>query len=235
MVIVLQHVACETLGTIADVLAERRVEARYIRTFAGEPVPATMAGATGLIVMGGPMGVYETDRYPFLADEIRLIQQAIDAGKPVLGVCLGSQLIAAALGAHVHPGPQKEIGWYEVTLSAAGSTDAVFGGAPRTFTAFVWHGDVFDLPQGAVSLASTALTECQAFRYGTNVYGILFHMEVTETVIDGMLTTFTDELRNAHIDDAPIRHAVAAHLPPLRRVGARVFDRWADLLGAGTR
>jgi GMP synthase (glutamine-hydrolysing) len=235
MVVVLQHVACETLGIIADVLGERRIESRYVRAFAGESVPPTMDGATGLIVMGGPMGVYETDRFPFLADEIRLIQHAIDAGKPVLGVCLGSQLIAAALGARVYPGPQKEIGWYEVTLSDTGTTDPLFAGAPRTFTGFVWHGDVFDLPTEAVSLASTALTECQAFRYGTNVYGILFHMEVTETVIDGMLTTFTDELPSARIDGAPIRRAVAAHLPPLQRIGARVFGRWASLLTAVAR
>lgn len=231
MVIVLQHVACETLGIIADVLAERRVEARYVRSFAGDSVPPTMDGATGLVVMGGPMGVYDTEQCPFLTEEISLIRRAVDAGKPVLGVCLGSQLIAAALGASVYPGPRKEIGWYEVTLSDAGATDPLFVGVPRNFTGFVWHGDVFDVPHGATALASTALTPCQAFRYRANVYGILFHMEVTPTVIDGMLSTFTDELRQASIDAGPIRHDVAKHLPALQRIGASVFARWADLLG----
>lgn len=230
MVIVLQHVACETLGIITEVLAERRVEARYVRTFAGETVPPTMDGATGLIVMGGPMGVYETDRFPHLEDEMRLIRHATDAGKPVLGVCLGSQLIAAALGARVYPGPQKEIGWYEIRLSEAGATDPLLVGVPSSFTGFVWHGDVFDLPKGATSLASTALTACQAFRYNANVYGILFHMEVTAAIIDGMLATFSDELSQARIDAAPIRD-VASKLEPLQRIGKSVFTRWADLLG----
>jgi GMP synthase (glutamine-hydrolysing) len=231
MVIVLQHVACENLGIIGDVLAERRIDSRYVRSFAGESVPPTMDGATGLVVMGGPMGVYETDQFPFLKEEISLIQRAAAAGKPVLGVCLGSQLIAAALGAAVYPGPRKEIGWYEVSLSAAGANDPLFVGVPRSFTGFVWHGDVFDVPSGATSLASTELTACQAFRHGANVYGILFHMEVTPAIIDGMLTTFTDELRGASIDAGPIRRDVATHLEPLQRIGASVFGRWADLLG----
>lgn len=231
MVIVLQHVACETLGLIAEVLAERRVEARYVRTFAGETVPPTLDGATGLIVMGGPMGVYESDRFPHLEDEKRLIQHAVEVRKPVLGICLGSQLIAAALGARVYAGPQKEIGWYPVTLSEAGTTDPLLAGVPKTFTAFVWHGDVFDVPKGATTLASTALTASQAFRYGTNVYAILFHMEVTSTVVDGMLTTFADELRDARIDAAPIRRDVANNLESLQRIGKSVFARWADLLG----
>jgi GMP synthase (glutamine-hydrolysing) len=231
MIIVLQHVVCETLGIIGDILAERRIESRYVRSFAGESVPPTTDGATGLIVMGGPMGVYDTDQFPFLKEEIALIQRTIDAGKPLLGVCLGSQLIAAALGAAVYPGPRKEIGWYDVTLSDAGATDPLFVGAPRNFTGFVWHGDVFDIPSGATSLAATALTSCQAFRYGANVYGILFHMEVTPAIIEGMLGTFTDELRQASIDAGPIRRDVATHVESLQRIGTSAFGRWADLLG----
>lgn len=228
MIVVLQHVACETLGTIADVLAERRIDARYVRTFAGESVPPTMDGTTGLIVMGGPMGVYDTDQFPFLHDEIHLIQRAVEAKKPVLGICLGSQLIAAALGARVYAGPQKEIGWYEITLTEAGAADPLFCGVPRSFTGFVWHGDIFELPRGATSLASTALTQSQAFRYGTNVYGILYHMEVTPAVIDGMLNTFTDELRQANIEADPIRRNMATYLEPLQRIGVSAFRRWAE-------
>ena len=231
MVIVLQHVACETLGLIETVLGERRIEARYVRTFAGEPVPPTMDGATGLVVMGGPMGVYEADRFPFLHEELRLIERAVAIGKPVLGVCLGSQMIAAALGARVYPGPSKEIGWYDLSLTDAGTTDPLFVGVPRRFVGYVWHGDVFDLPRGATSLASTQLTSCHAFRYATNVYAILFHMEVTRAIIEGMLTTFSDELRQASIDANPIRRDVATHLEPLQRIGTSVFGRWAELLG----
>jgi GMP synthase (glutamine-hydrolysing) len=230
MVIVLQNVACETLGTIADALAERDLEARYVHTFAGEAVPRSMDGAAGLVVMGGPMGVYEANQFPFLRDAIRLIEAAVSASKPVLGVCLGSQLIASALGARVYPGRQKEIGWYDVTLSDAGAKDPLWADVPRRFVGYVWHGDVFDLPRGAQSLAATELTTCHAFRYATNVYGILFHMEVTPTIIDGMLATFADELRQARIDGAAIRRDVTTHLPPLQAIGRSVFSRWADLI-----
>jgi GMP synthase (glutamine-hydrolysing) len=230
MVVVLQNVACETLGTIADALAERDVEARYVRTFAGEGVPRSMDAAAGLVVMGGPMGVYEADQFPFLRDAMRLIDAAVSARKPVLGVCLGSQLIAAALGAKVYPGRRKEIGWYDITLSDAGVNDPLWADVPRRFVGYVWHGDVFDLPSGATSLASTELTACHAFRYATNVYGILFHMEVTKTIINGMLATFTDELRHARVDGDAIRRDVATYLPPLQEIGTSVFTRWADLI-----
>src|SRR5262249_22554762 len=144
------------------------LSARYVRSFAGKPVPQTLDDA-GLIVMGGPMGVYEADRYPFLRQEMALIERAVGDGKPVLGVCLGSQLLAAALGADVYKGPQKEIGWYPITLSEAGARDRLLAGVPRTFIGYSWHGDVFAVPPGATGLASSELTACQAFRFAANV------------------------------------------------------------------
>lgn len=229
-VLTLQHVHCETLGTIADALQSAGVRAEYVRPFEGEPVPGTVGDAAGLVVMGGPMGVYDHPTYPFLLDEMRLIEQAIREGKPVLGVCLGSQLIAAALGATVRKGRRKEIGWHTVTLTGDGAADPLWTGIESPFVAFHWHGDVFDLPKGAVSLASSDLTECQAYRYGGKVYGFLFHMEVTDGLIQGMAGTFADELREEGIDGRELVGQAKGYLPRLRSIGGQVFRRWAGLL-----
>lgn len=225
-VLVLQHAEPETLGTIADSLAGHDLAPRYVRTFTGEPVPEDLDASNGLILMGGPMGVYEQDRHPFLRAEMRLIEQALKSGKPVLGVCLGSQLIAAALGAPVRKGLRKEIGWHLVRLTTQAASDPLFGAVPRQFTGFHWHGDVFDLPAGADWLASSDLTEFQAFRYGS-AWGLLFHLEVREPLIAGMVHAFAGELAEAGVDGAGIIDAAAANLPGLRAVSATVFDAWA--------
>src|SRR5882757_5559485 len=125
-VLVLQHASQETLGTIGDALAARSIEAEVVATFDGAKVPRTMAGAAGIVVMGGPMGVYELARYPFLRDELGLLGDALRSDKPILGVCLGSQLLAAALGAEVKKGPRKEIGWHTVRLSGEAASDPSF-------------------------------------------------------------------------------------------------------------
>lgn len=225
---VLQHHPIENLGTIADALEGAALAWQYVRTFDGHPVPRDMKGAGGLIVMGGPMGVYESDRYPFLGDEMRLIESAIRENKPVLGVCLGSQLIAAVLGAKVAPGPRKEIGWYPVRLAPEAKNDRLLSGLPGEFTALHWHGDVFDLPQGAVALASSAMTPLQAFRYGENVYGFLFHIEATEQQVHAMTREFAGEVKQAGADAAAIIEAAEVNLPPLSEIADRVFTRWAS-------
>lgn len=227
---VLQHIHCETLGAIGDFLAGAGIAAQYVRTFEGQPVPQELGDAAGLIVMGGPMGVYDQPRYPFLADETRLIEQALREERPVLGVCLGSQLLAATLGAAVTKGKQKEIGWYPVTLTEAATRDELWMGIERSFVAYHWHGDVFELPQGAVSLAASDLTAHQAFRYGRSAYGLLFHMEVTEQIIGDMVAGFADELQGAGVDGRAILGKAGDYLPRLQGIGGLVFQRWADLL-----
>lgn len=225
-VFVLQHAECEGLGTIGDALAEADIAALTIRGDLGETIPSGLNGAAGLIVMGGPMGVYEHDRYPFLADEIRLIQSALRADIPVLGVCLGSQLLAAALGAKVYKGARKEIGWYPVYLDNAASDDALFRSLPGRLEGFHWHGDIFDLPEGAVKIAHSDITPLQAFRY-RNATGILFHMEVTGASIAGMIHAFPDELAEANVSGAAIAAESERHLQPLQAIGRQVFARWA--------
>ena len=161
--LVLQHHPSEHLGRIAEALEAAAQAWQYLRTYDGQRIPRDMKGAAGLILMGGPMGVYEAERYPFLGDEMALIESALKAGKPVLGVCLGSQLLAAALGARVYKGERAEIGWHQLTLSTEARSDPLLRGLPETFTPCHWHGDIFDLPQGAIALASSAMTRCRGF------------------------------------------------------------------------
>ncbi len=225
---VLQHTASETLGTIENVLRDRQIGAEYIETHKGRPVPREMADKAGLIVMGGPMGVYEQAKHPFLCEEMRLIESALTLGRPVLGVCLGSQLLAAVLGAEIKKGERKELGWHAVTLLEPAAQDSLFAGVENEIWPFHWHGDVFSPPNRAVALASSQQTACQAFRYGKNAYGILFHLEVTEGQITRMLSDFAQELREAGGDAGHISAQIPQRLPALQEIAAKVFGRWAD-------
>jgi GMP synthase (glutamine-hydrolysing) len=229
-VLVLQHAAPEGPAAIGDALHRRGVGMKTVRIDQGAAVPGSLDDAAGLVVMGGPMGVYEADRFPHIPAELRLIEAAMDADLPVLGVCLGSQLLAAALGAKVYPSGRKEIGWHEVRLRDAARKDALWHGVDDRFIGFHWHGDIFDLPKGAVPLASSAMTEQQAFRAGAAAYGLLFHLEVGEAQIRGFAQAFADELAAAKIPGGPILDGIPAHLKRLQHVGAHVFDRWVALV-----
>ena len=229
-VLTLQHASCETPGLIADALTEAQLTTHIIHSFAGEPIPPSMDGADGLVILGGPMGVYDHPQFPFLKQEMRLIEEALRAEKPILGICLGSQLLAAALGASVTKGKQKEIGWYPVRLTKEALDDPLWRGTVPSFTALHWHGDVFELPSGAVPLASSDLTPQQAFRYGRNAYGLLFHMEVTESMLRTWVTTFAGELRAADLDGARILSDAVRHLPTLHQLAHPIFSRWSKLV-----
>lgn len=227
---VLQHTSCETLGTIAEALEAQALAWQYVRVFEGRAVPAEIGDAGGLIVMGGPMGVYEQDRYPHLKDEMRLIESALKAGKPILGVCLGSQLLAAALGAPVTKGARKEIGWYRVRLAEVASQDRLWSAAPHEFMALHWHGDIFELPSGAINLASSEMTPHQAFRYGKYAYGLLFHLEMTAAMIDEMAGAFGDELREAGGEPSRLAADSSIHCARLEEIAATVFSQWGRLV-----
>lgn len=230
---VLQHIEVETLGTISDALDNEGVNYECVRPFNGEKVPENMDNADGLIIMGGPMGVYEQDLYPYLSDEMHLIEQALKDHKPVLGTCLGSQLLAAVLGAPVIKGVKKEIGWHEIRLTQDAETDFLWSGIEQHFTGYHWHGDIFELPLGAASLASSEITQHQAFRYNDNAYGFLFHMEVTGQMIEQMVAAFQAELIDAGVDGAEIIEHMNEHLPNLYSIGQTVYRRWAGLVGSG--
>ena len=225
---VLQHHPVENLGTIADALEEAALAWQYVRIHEGHSVPTEMKGAGGLIVMGGPMGVYQTDRYPFLLEEMRLIEQAVKEDLPVLGVCLGAQIVAAALGAKVAKNPAgKEIGWHPVTMTDTAQDDRLFRGVARTITPFHWHGDVYELPAGAVSLSSSDKTPCQSFRHGSSVYALQFHLEVTKESVASMAAEWPRELEREKIDAAEMIESSDKHLPALESIASTIFSRWA--------
>jgi GMP synthase (glutamine-hydrolysing) len=175
--VVIQHVAGEGPGLIGVLARQRGLSLDLRRTDLGEALPDADAIAA-LVVLGGPMGAYETVAHPHLLEEQHLLEDAVARGLPVLGICLGSQLLAAALGARVYPGPAPEIGVSDVKLTAAGADDPLLGPAGPTFPAFHWHGDTFDLPSGGVHLASTRTYPHQAFRVGNRAWGLQFHIEL---------------------------------------------------------
>lgn len=227
---IIQHHPAEGLGIIADILKHVAITPQYIRSFEGQSVPREISDAAGLIIMGGPQSVCDQDRHPFLRQEMRLIEDTLKCAKPVLGVCLGSQLLAATLGANVYPGKQKEIGWHRITLTDFAAKDSLFSGEPGSLIAFHWHGDIFDFPRGATPLASSALTAHQAFRYGRNAYGLLFHLEVNLPQVLTMVETFADELQSAGLNGTAIKLNAHSHLPALQKIGREVFARWVALL-----
>jgi GMP synthase (glutamine-hydrolysing) len=232
-VLAIQHVAAEPPSGIAAAIERAGGDLRIVRVHEGEPVPRSIDDHAGLVVMGGPMGVYEADRYPHLRDERALLESALAKRVPTLGVCLGSQLLASALGASVRPGPRKEIGWYPVSLDPAAADDALFGTAPRSFTALHWHGDVFDLPSGAVGLASSELTRHQAFSFGGFAWGILFHLEVSSKQLTEMTTAFEDELAQAGVPPREILAGWFAHGAMLEALGEMTFGLWMNLVSSG--
>ena len=175
--LVLQHIACEPPGTYEDVLDGRDVEIDRIEIDEGDRLPDWRA-FDAIIAMGGPMGAGDDDALPWLSDEKRLIAEAVEAGKPFWGVCLGVQLLAASLGARVYTGPAPEVGILPVTLTEDGKRDPVFGSLPEQLPTLQWHGETFDLPRGAVRLAGSPAYPNQAFRLG-RAYGVQFHLEVS--------------------------------------------------------
>lgn len=181
--VVLQHVPHEGPGALTPAIQETGSDLQVVRIDGGEAVPPAEAvdAMAGLVVMGGPMGVH--DDLPWLEAERALIRSAVEAGRPVLGVCLGAQQLAAALGADVVTGHEPECGVGEVHLTLAAVTDPVFGAAPTPLPCVHWHGDTFSLPEGAVRLAGNDAYENQAFRVGACAYGLQFHVEVTGSLV----------------------------------------------------
>ena len=225
---VIRHVPHEGLGLIEQSLFDADVDFRYYKPNDGD---LGELRADFLIVMGGPWSVY--DDYRWLDPETRLIRRMIAAGTPVLGICLGAQLIATALGARVYPCGNKEIGWYQLDVNQVGNSDPLLSQLGARETVFQWHGDTFDLPEGAELLASSPLCPHQAFRYGRSTYALQFHLEVTAAMAGHWLTLpeNAEEIRALHgaAGAAGIEAGTARHAARLAQLGAAVFNAFLSL------
>lgn len=219
----LKHVPFEGPGAFATALTNRGVSLdRYLVPKDGLPKD------TGdlMIVMGGPMSVNDTD--PWIADETAFIRSALLAGKPVIGVCLGSQFMAKALGATVRPGKAPEIGMTSITLSNQAKQDPIFKTLPGSFDVFEWHGEVFDLPKDCVPLAGSAIAPLQAFRYGDRAYGLLFHLEMEENGIDSLCRECAPDLVKAKLPAQEVKRRALPLLPELHQVADRLIGHLLD-------
>ncbi len=217
-VLMLKHIAIEGGGTIEEYLLSKgdKIDRRELQD--GAPVPSKLDYDV-ILILGGPMNVYEEDKYPFLKDEDKLIKEAIKKEIPTLGICLGAQLIAKAAGARVTKNivkqiHQKEIGWYKVNLTDEGKNDPMFKGLGESFDVFQWHGDTFGISENGNLLATAELCTNQALRVGKNMYGLQFHLEVTEDMIYKWIDTYDEELTSLKgiIDVEKIRRDTKAKI-----------------------
>lgn len=224
--IVLRHVSFEDLGLLADVLDRAGWDVAVRDASIADLSDPALEAAELLIVLGGPIGVYETEAYPFLTREIALLERRLEQGRPVLGICLGCQLIAAALGARVFSGPVKEIGWGRIDLTEAGQNSCLAPLAADQAMVLHWHGDTFDLPDGAVKLASNRFYENQAFSYGRNVLALQFHIEADPFRLEEWYIGHAVELTAAGVSVAQLRAATMKIADRLRPQVETIFERW---------
>lgn len=222
---VIRHVAFEDLGLFAAPLAARGWEISHADAGVDD-IAAAIGSADLAVICGGPIGVYETGRYPFLLEELAAIEARVRAGKPTLGLCLGAQLVAAALGAPVYPGHGKEIGWGRIQLSLEGRHSCLAGLAE--VPVLHWHGDTFDLPGEAVRLASSDLYPNQAFSIGANVLALQFHAEADPRRIEQWLVGHAAELSVSGIDIPAFRARSQAMQGKVETPAATLLERWMD-------
>lgn len=232
-ILAVRHVPFEDLGLLAPLLHDRGYTRVYYRDAGVDALPADAADAADLlVVLGGPIGAEDDRRYPFLRDELRLIERRLARGTPLLGICLGAQLMARALGATVQPMPhrKKEIGFAPLTLTEAGGASPL-AALPDALPVLHWHGDQFALPPGLPSLATTPLCPHQAFMAHPAALALQFHLEADPARIESWLIGHATELHHAGVDVPGLRHAASQHGPALAAGLGRLLDEWAALHG----
>jgi GMP synthase (glutamine-hydrolysing) len=223
--VALRHVAFEDLGLLAPLLASRGHAVRYVDVPIADLSDLDPLAPDLLVVLGGPIGVYESDLYPFLEAETALLARRLEAERPTLGICLGSQLMAKALGARVYPSGVKEIGWAPLTLTAEGR-DSPLRHLDAT-PVLHWHGDTFDLPAGAVRLASTAACQNQAFRLNASALALQFHAEAAGRALEAWFVGHTGEIAATPGISVPqLRADTARCTPGMQLAGAACFEEW---------
>jgi GMP synthase (glutamine-hydrolysing) len=233
-VLVLQHIACEPPGVFEDVLQDRGADLHRVELDEGEPLP-DWREFDAIVAMGGPMSVNDEATLPWLTEEKRAIGEAVRAGTPFWGVCLGVQLLAASLGARVYPGPEPEVGLLPVELTDEGRADPVFAGLESGLATLQWHGDTYDLPEGAVGLARSPAYENQAFRF-ERAYGVQFHLEVSAAMAREWadVPEYVASLeRTLGAAGAPaFLAAIEERADGMRAAGRVLFGRWLDRVAA---
>jgi GMP synthase (glutamine-hydrolysing) len=231
--IVLRHATAEGLGLLANALRDYGVHHRYLDVARGDALPKDIRTVGGVIVLGGPMAAYDAERHPFLQAESAFVEKVIETGRPVLGVCLGAQLIAQVLGARVYAGERREVGWGPIELTDDGKDDPLFAGLGDSFTVFHMHGDTYELPPDATNLARSPMYEQQAFSLGDTVYGFQFHLEFTEPIIQRLATEpqTMEYIAGAGVDPKQLVAETAARVSELSEVATEVFRRYFQQCG----
>lgn len=224
----IRHVAFEDLGLWTPLLTAEGRSVRYFQAGIDDLHPCLHDAPDLLVVLGGPIGVYEQAQYPFIDDELAIIRERIAKDLPTIGICLGAQMIAAAMGAKVYPSGMKEIGWYPLTLTSAGHQSCLQYLADSDAKVLHWHGDTFDLPDGATLLASTAQTPNQAFAVGSNILALQFHIEADPRLIDQWLIGHACELSQAGISPSSLRDASKKISISFRAMSAQILSHWLD-------
>ena len=229
---VVSHVGFEDLGILAPLLAERGIAVGHVDAPRDSLAEVDTTSPDLLIVLGGPIGVYEADIYPFLSHEIAMVGERLARGLPTLGICLGAQLMAAALGARVYPSGFKEIGWKPLTLSDAGRESCLAPLAEENLSVLHWHGDTFDLPDGATHLASSDLCENQAFLFGANALGLQFHLETSAEALESWFVGHAVEIGGAGLSLTELREDSRRLAGACNAAGKACFTAWLDGLEA---
>jgi len=192
MIYVLKHIDIEGPGTLEDFLKADGKEYKVLDLYDNASCLKGLSDVSCVVSLGGPMNVYEDDKYPFIAEEVLFIKKMIEEKKPILGICLGAQLIARACGAAVRKADKKEMGWFKASLTVDGAKDALFKSIEKEFDVFQWHEDTFDIPEGASLIAVSETCRNQAFRIGESVYGLQFHIEMGKELLQSWINEYID-------------------------------------------
>jgi GMP synthase (glutamine-hydrolysing) len=237
LAVVIRHVACEDLGNLAPALQQRGLRARYVEAGIDDLSQLNPLAPEVLVVLGGPIGASQETAYPFLTDELRLLERRLAADLPTLGICLGAQLIARALGAKVYPGLRPEIGWAPLQLSEAGRRSCLAPLANRQTAVMHWHGDTFDLPAGATHLASTPAYDNQAFAWGARGLALQCHAEVTLRGLERWFIGHAHEIEHTPgLSVAQLRQETLHYAPRLQTRAAHCWHAWLrDVLEPSVR
>ena len=229
-VLILQNDPHEGAGQLATLLSKRGIQQRTSHGYDANYAALKADLFSGLVILGGAQSAYEVGRYGYLADEMRLCEDFMRAEKPIAGFCLGAQILARTLGGDVEPGEQREIGWYDLTLTEAGANDDLLREHPKSLLAYHFHGDVIKSVPECENLARSEMTEWQLFRYKTNVYGFQYHVEVDQPLLLAMCENNASYLAANGLDATTLIAESEAHLPTFEKSCGKVLDRWIDLL-----